>query len=132
MDDGVAAGEDGLVDLVEAKAVGAHIAADGHHAASDHCLERFAAGVEHRVGQLRLQPVEGVVLEDLAAHSLGGIVALAGAYEQHQRAAGCTAQQALDERGAHEPGAAGDGDSLVRELFGNHADPFSGLLSTIW
>ena len=131
VDDNVAAGEHGAVNVVQPQPVGADIAADGHDAAGDHGLEVLC-----RVLQVVLEAVEGVVLEDLAPHTLGGVVALAGPHEQYQGAAGGAAQQALDERGAHESGAAGDGYSLVRELFGDHAAPFRMVclarLSTIW
>ena len=127
----VAGGEHGAVSVVQAEPVGADVAADGHDAARQHGFEVLCC-----VLQLGLQPVECVVLEDLAPHALGGVVAFAGANEQDQRAAGDAAQQTLDERSAHEPGAARDGDSLVRELFGDHAVPFRTAclahFSTMW
>ncbi len=49
--------------------------------AGDHGLERFVGD-----GELGAQAVEGVVLEDLAAHPLGDAVALAGPDEQDQLA----------------------------------------------
>ena len=123
----VAAGKDCAVDIVEPKSVGADVATNGDDAAGDHLIEGFGSACV-----LGLQAVEGVVLEDLAAHALGRVVAPAGAHEQHEGAVGHAVQQAFDQGGAHEPGTSGDGDPLVRELFGNHSGAFLAGLSTKW
>ena len=69
---------------------------------------------------LGAQPVERVVLEDLAFGASCGAGSLAVADEQHELAVGDRAQQPLDERGADESGRAGDGDPFPRERFGDH------------
>ncbi len=108
VDDDVAAGEQGRVVFLETESVCAHVAADGCDPAGDHLVE----GLRTFLGHLGFQPVEGVVLEDLAPGALGGVVAFAGADEEHQLTVRNTAQQSLDQRGAHEPCTAGDGNAL--------------------
>src|SRR5690606_25978057 len=86
----------------------------------DHLVEGLGA-------QLGAQAVEGVVAEDLPPGPLGRAGALAGADEQHELGAGHRAEQPLDERGAEEAGAAGDGDAPAVEGLRYHAP-----VSTIW
>ena len=69
---------------------------------------------------LPAKPVEGVVAEHVALHSRGCAPA-ARTHDQHQLAAGHAAQQALGERGAQEPGRAGDSDALAGERLDDHA-----------
>ena len=114
MDHGVAAGEDGAVGVVQTEAVTGDVAGDRGHPAG-HVGEVVASFLA-----LGPQPVEGVVLEDLAFGAPSGAGALAVADEQDQFAVGDRSEQPLDERGADEPGRAGDGDPLPRELFGDH------------
>jgi hypothetical protein len=119
VDDDVAAGQGGPSLVVEAEPVGADVAGDRRDPPGHLVVEPVA--------ELPAQRVEGVVAEDLALGPLGDARPLARADEQHQLAAGHRAQQPLDERGAEEAGAAGDGDALAVEGLGDHAD-----LSTIW
>ena len=86
------------------------------HAPGDHRLERFRG-----VFELGAQPVEGVVLEDLAADPLGHVVALARPHQQHQFALGNRPQQPLDQRSADESGATRDGDALVGKVLADHS-----------
>jgi hypothetical protein len=119
VDDDVAAGQRGPALVVEAEAVGADVAGDRGDPPGDLVVEPVA--------QLPAQPVEGVVAEDLAPGPLGDARALARADQQHQLAPRHRPQQPLDQGGAEEPGAAGDGDALAVEGLGDHAN-----LSTIW
>ena len=66
------------------------------------------------------EPVEGVVLEQLALDTLRRGRPLAAADQQHEVAVGDAAQQALDQRRADEPGRAGDGDPFAGERLGDH------------
>ena len=115
VDDGVAAGEDRPSGLVEPEPVGADVA--GHHlnAAGDHLVEgRLAA-------ELLAEPVEAVVLEDLALGALLDGAHAAGPDEEHELAVGGRSQQALDQSGAHEAGGAGDEDALAGKVVPDHA-----------
>ena len=113
-------GEGGAAGVVEAEPVGADVAGDGRDPLGHQRGEAVLA-------VLLAEPVEGVVAEDLPLGPLldGGPAARAD--EQHELAVGHAAQQPLDERGAEEAGAAGDGDALAGELLGDH-----GTLSTRW
>ena len=114
VDHGVAAGEDRPIDVVQAEPVAGDVAGDRGDPAG------HGGEVDALFGALRAQPVEGVVLEDLAVGAARGAGSLAVADEQHQLAVGDRSQQALDERGADESGRAGDGDPFPRERFGDH------------
>ena len=74
------------VGLVEAEPVGADIAADRRRRGGRSSASKVSCGA---AASSALQPVEGVVLEDLAAHPFGGVVALAGPDQQHQLASRC-------------------------------------------
>ena len=101
--------------LVEAEAVGADVAGHHLHPAGDHLVEgRLAA-------ELLAEPVEAVVLEDLALGALLDGAHAAGPDEEHELAAGGRSQQALDQSGAHEAGGAGDEDALAGKVVPDHA-----------
>ncbi len=112
VDDDVARRPDGAVDVVQAEPVAGDIAGDRGDPAGHRRVEVGAV--------LGAEAVEGVVLEDLLAGPLGGGRALAVADQQHEVAVGHAAQQSLDEGGADESGAAGDGDLLPGERRGDH------------
>jgi hypothetical protein len=120
VDDDVAGGERDPAGLVQTEAFGADVAGDDLDPPVDGRVERVLA-------QVGTQAVEGVVVEDLALGPLRDGRSLAGADEQHELAAWHRAHQPLDQRGAEEAGATGDGDALAVESLGDHR-----VLSTIW
>ncbi len=120
VNDSVARGQRGAAFVVEAEAIGTDVARNGPHSASGHLGEALFA-------QVGAQPVEGVVLQDLALHPLVDRRALARADEQHDLAVRHRPQQALEHGGAQEAGGAGEEEPLASQRFTNHA-----LLSTIW
>ena len=66
MDDDVATGEQRLIALVEAETISADVAVDGLDAPHEHLVEGLAAA-----RQFGLEPIEAVVLEDLASSAFG-------------------------------------------------------------
>ena len=114
MDHGVARGEDRPVGVVQPEAVTSHVAGDRGDAGRDgrEVVATFRAGGP--------QPVEGVVLEDLAFGAFRRRRALTVAHQQDEFAAGHRSQEPLDQRRAHESRGAGDGDPFPRELLGDH------------
>ena len=101
----------------EAEPVGADVAGHGVDATCGHLVERLGR-VGCGVGVA--QPVEGVVLQQLLLDPLRCGRALTVADQEDQFAPGHAAQKSLDERGADEPGRAGDGDALASERLGDH------------
>ena len=121
VDHDLGSAEDLAVGLTEPEAVSADVAGDRGHPAVGHLLERLGAVR----GAVRLaEAVEGVVPEQFLLRSLGGGGAPAVADQQNQLASRDAAQQAFDERGAHEPGRAGDGDPLSGQCFRDHGPLF--------
>ncbi len=112
VDDDVAGGERGQVDVVQPEPVTCHVARHRGDPAGDRSVEVGAV--------LLAQAVERIVLEDLLARAFGGGCALAVADEQHEVTVGHATQEPLDERGTDEAGAAGDGDLLPGERRGDH------------
>ncbi len=106
------------------EAVARYVASDRGDAAGDHLIERF-----RRAGSVELfaQPIEGVVLEEFFAGSLGRSSATPIAYEQDKLTVGCAAQQPFNECGADKAGSPRDGDALASERCCDH-----GPLSTTW
>ena len=112
MDDDLATGEQRSVVVVQTEAVARQIARDGRYPTGDRAVEVLTV--------LRAETIERVVLEDLPLCPAGGGGAFAVADQQHEFAIGNRAEQPLDERGADEPGRAGDGDAFLRERLGDH------------
>jgi hypothetical protein len=111
VDDDVAGGDERPAVVVEAEAVGAHVAGDGGDPAVHRGLEVVAPDLP--------EAVEGIVAEDLAVGPAGGVRAPPGADQEDELAARGRAQEAFDQRGAEEAGAPGDGDALAVEVRGD-------------
>ncbi len=109
-----AGGERGPTLVVEAQAVGADVARHRGDPPVDRGLELVAPGLA--------EAVEGVVAEDLPVGPPGRVRTATGPDEQDELAARRGAQEALDQRRAEEAGAAGDGDALAVEAFGDAHD----------
>ncbi len=114
MDHGVAAREGRSVGVGQPQPVAGDVAGDRGDPAGE------GGEVDALIAALRAEPVERVVLEDLAVGAARGAGSLAVADEQDELAVGDRSQQPLDERGADESGRAGDGDPFSRKRFGNH------------
>ena len=121
VDDDVARRERGAPGVVEAEAVGADVAGDDRDPPVDHRSRTPSLPSSARSrSKASLRKISRLA-------RWGDGRPLAGPDEQHQLAAGHRPQQPLDERGAEEAGAAGDGDALAVESLGDHR-----RLSTIW
>ena len=133
--DGAEEGESGIV---EAEAVLADVAFHCEHSTVAHLVEGLAVETAGRDGVLLeriTEPVEGVVLENVALHPVLGAAA-SRPHQQHEFAIGNRAQEAFDERGAEKAGRAGDGDPLAGQVLPDHATYLMTivlpLLSTNW
>ncbi len=111
MDDDVGGAPQFAVGLVQSEPVAGDVAGDGPDAARD--------GVVEVVAVCLAEPVEGVVLQDLALGAACGGRAATVADEQDEFAVRHAAQQPFDERGADEPGRPGDRNALARQRGGD-------------
>ena len=66
------------------------------------------------------EPVEGVVLEDLAGQTLLDGGAASGAHEQHELTVGDRAQESFEQVGAEEAGGAGHEQTRAGEGVSDH------------
>ena len=115
VDDDVAGGERGAVGVVEPEPVGADVAGDRWRRAG-----RPSPRTARSLAELGAEAVEGVVLEDLPLDPLRRpSCACPARTSSTSSQSGHAAQQPLDQRGADEAGAAGDGDALASERFGD-------------
>ena len=105
MDDDVALGEQLQPVVVEAEAVGAHIAGHRRHPGGDLFGEPVAV--------LLAEQIEAVVLQDLLGGPLHRRGAATGPDEEHHPAVGDTAEETLDQRRSEEAGGPGDEESLA-------------------
>ena len=112
VDDDIARGERGSIRVVQSESIGSDVA--GHHRQTS-CHRGVEVGSEFGA-----QTIEGVVLQDLLAHSIDGRRATAVANQQHHRAVGDGTQQSLDQSGTDEAGGPGDGDAPSGKTFGDH------------
>ena len=129
VDDHVGRGQRGPPGVVEPEAVLAHVAGHG--------LDPAGHLIGEGVAQLVAQPVEAVVLDDLASHPRGG-VGPASRPDQHRDVRlGQAAHDPLDQGGAQEAGGAGDEEALAgggpgRWPSGNVYHLVGRALSTMW
>ena len=116
VDDDVAVGQPGPPVVVEPEPVLGDVAGHGGDSAVRHLLEGLGPRL---AGGLGPEAVEGVVAQHVAPDPLVG-AAPARPHHQHQLAVGDAPQQPLHQRGAQEPGGAGDGDALAGQALDDH------------
>ena len=125
MDDRVARPEHLAIGVGQGEAIAADVAADRRDPSRRQLGEAIAT-------VLLAEPVEGVVLEQLALDALCRRRPLAVAHEQHQLTVGHGAEQALDQRRPDESGRPGDGDARSRERLSDHGLQVLARFSTKW
>ena len=108
MDDYVGLRQGAPAGFVEAETVAPDVTGDGAHPLADHLGKLIA--------ELCAQPVEAVVLDDLAGEPSGCVGTAAGPHENGHLRAGYTAEDPLDQGCPQEAGRPRDEEALPREV----------------